>query len=234
MSRGEQNTRSERPRGVSEAATTAKYPRRHVRKRPGPQSLPPPPGAPLVPDGVPLMDSEGGLRHGGTAKIPRATPVQMPLPAVPDNEPEPDTWFEQVPTNPASAPKLRDLAAYAGPNSFHQDSQDRAVTAPIDSPDDSEPGASSSWRASSAPSRPSLAALDLLDEAEIEDRDAAPHDSVTLTSRIAPPRPMSLVLAGVCLVIGMALGALLFGQRTNTTVIDCPDVSARSDTKSGG
>ena len=64
----------------SEAAITAEFPRRHRRRnRPGPRSLPPPPGGPLVPEPVPLVIEEGELVI--TARLPRLNPLPLPFSA---------------------------------------------------------------------------------------------------------------------------------------------------------
>jgi len=124
-----------------------------------------------------------------TSRIERITVEHTPAPLPPSPAADAaDTWFEQVPTNPAAVP---DLGALAGSRPDMRSGLLRSRTPPRrDAPHSQEPDAA--------------------------DPEPWPLQSEDYSGTIASntggtPWILPALLAATCLAVGMVLGALLFG-----------------------
>ncbi len=124
-----------------------------------------------------------------TSRIERISVEHTPAPLPPSPaEAAADTWFEQVPTNPAAIP---DLGALAGSRPDLRTGLTRSRTPPRRQPPYAEDVA-----AAEAEPWP----------LESEDYSSAVEGSSQGTTWLLP-----VLLAATCLAVGMVLGALLFG-----------------------
>jgi len=123
-----------------------------------------------------------------TSRIERISVEHTPAPLPPSPAADAaDTWFEQVPTNPAAIP---DLGALAGSRPDMRTGLTRSRTPPRPAPFSSD-----------APD----------DDAEPWPLQEEDYSGVLGSSQERTTWLLPVLLAATCLAVGMVLGALLFG-----------------------